>query len=364
MARPERLALVPRRALAAVAGVLVAAPIAAFVGADAFYLVANGPGVGAVALGVIPVVLAGVPVLAWAWRRPLAAAMAGLLAADALFAGVRVARVDPGGAIAYRVDGEPAPGPLIARLVREDESARAGFTVAHALGVLSDAEYAAIGPVTDAKYRALDGLRDGVPGVDALLLRSTPARVESLVYEPPGDAPAPCLVFLHGFGGALTTYVSALLESDALAGYVIVAPALDNEGRWWSADGLAVVRRTLDTLPPRADRGRVFLVGLSNGGIGASAIAADRELAPRFRAAAGLVGGDSGFGTPRIPFRLFAGARDPRFPIAYLEDTAAALSTDARPVELVRFDADHLALFTDTAAVDDAIAGWLAANGG
>ena len=113
------------------------------------------------------------------------------------------------------------------------------------------------------------------------------------------------------------------MESPELARYAIVAPAYGPSGAWWHRDGRAIVRKTLDTLPPRVDRRRVFLIGLSNGAVGASAIAANPSLAPRLRSAIAVVGlgrvGD--FGVPLVPMAVIAGEQDPRFSLTYMTDT-------------------------------------------
>jgi pimeloyl-ACP methyl ester carboxylesterase len=179
---------------------------------------------------------------------------------------------------------------------------------------------------------------------------------------PPGDGPVPAIVFLHGFGGLLTAYVTSMLESDELRGYAIIAPALDNEGAWWRPAGQAVVVRTLDQLPPRVDRDRVYLVGLSNGAIGAAAFAAEPMLSQRFRRVVTVVGGDDA--TPRVPLRVIAGVNDWRFPIAHLEGAVHSAAARGATVDLIRIDADHMALFTHTAEVNAAIVSWLEDSGG
>jgi hypothetical protein len=124
---------------------------------------------------------------------------------------------------------------------------------------------------------------------------------------------------------------------------VIVAPFLDFTGAFWSERGKQAVRSLVtEHLPPAVDRERVFLVGLSNGAIGATAILQDPALARHFRGFI-LV---SGSGQVR-PSRLSAdvlmiiGSEDERFPLAYNEGVAQALRESGAQVETSILSADH-----------------------
>lgn len=339
---------------------LAGLPLAAVVGvAWLFYVLGNGLVPGTFALGTVPVLLVAPAALASGWqRRPLAALTAGLVLFDVAFAGYRLAAVETTGRIAYCVDGAcGGRAPFFAALVREDESANAGIELAAATGALFPGEHETIGPSTRAKYAALTG----APGPNALLLTSSAEHVTSLVYLPPGDDKVPAIVFLHGYGGLLTPYVSALLESPELARYAIIAPVYGPSGAWWRADGRAIVRKTLDTLPPRVDRRRVVLVGLSNGAVGASAIAANATLGKRFRAVVCVVGlGDvDRFGVPLVPMAVIAGRADARFPIGYVDEAAEEIRAAGGSLKVHRYDFDHMGPFTDTADVNDAIAAFI-----
>jgi dienelactone hydrolase len=338
---------------------LPAAMVAA--GTAALYMAGNGIVPGAVALSTLPVLTVAPAILAWGrWRRAALVLTAGLLAFDIAFSVVRVSAVAPDRPIALWSDGTPATSvPWMAALIREDETAYAGIAVTRALGVLSSQEAAEARPAFQAKLDAIPG----GPGANALLLESRPDHVYSLVWLPPGDGPVPAIVFLHGYGGLLTAYVSALLESPALARYAIIAPAESRDGAWWTEDAHAIVTNTLDHLSSRVDRDRVYLVGLSNGAIGATTVAADERLAPRFRAAVTVVGlGDLEDGVPRIPLETIAGIDDPRFPIEFIDDQVNRLVAAGGDVQIRRFPFDHFGLFTDTAEVDAAIADYLATH--
>jgi dienelactone hydrolase len=341
---------------------LVALPAAVAGLAWAFYVSGNGLTTGAFALATVPLGLLVAPGVAVRGRVRLVSGslLAAGLICDLGFVASRAAAVRQGPFVAC-VDGAcTGAAPWIARVIREDETVFAGNALVEALGILTPATRVRFDEAARDAYSRLLG-RTGGPGVNALLLRSNPERVTEVAWLPSGDEPVPGIVFLHGFGGLLTPYLSSITEAPELAGYAIVAPALGMEGDWWTDEGRAVVLRTLDTLPPRIDRDRLFLVGLSNGAVGASAVASDPELAVRFRAVVALMGASGEFGPPQIPFLLMAAEQDDRFEVEYLREVQGGLVGGA-PVDLVVVPGDHFALFTETASVNLALAGWLAAR--
>lgn len=333
--------------------------------ATVFYVVGNGPNAGALALATLPVLGVLGPYVVAAPRPRLARLVLALLAADLAYAAWRVTRVGPDARFPVCVDGVcPAEAPVLARLVREDETANAGMALSTALGLLSPHEERVIVPATRAVYADLAARRHAAPGPNALALASSADRVTSLVWLPPGEGRVPALVFLHGFGGLLTPYLSVLAASPLGERYAIVAPALDMAGYWWEPAGRAVLARTLDTLPARVDRDDLWLVGLSNGAIGANRLAADPALGPRFRGTILLVGAlqipDEP--APRGPVLLVPGLEDPRFPIAYVEASAAAMRDAGVEVTWAPVAGDHFVLFTHTDQVTATMAWWLEAR--
>ncbi len=222
-------------------------------------------------------------------------------------------------------------GPWWSRVLPEQASADAGFRLATWLGIVRPEEGAAYAREFGAEF---DRLPDGP---NAALLFSTPAQLRRFVVEPPGEGPLPAVVFLHGFGGPSSSYVSVMAR--ALAGRaVLVAPALDVGARWDSARGTAVVEATLRTLPPRVDRRRVVLVGLSNGSIFGAV------HAHRF-AGAVLV---SGIGEARRgPVVAVSGGRDLRVPLEAVREGVVQLQRSGVEASLVEVpQADHGLLLT------------------
>ncbi|HET7754407.1 MAG TPA: PHB depolymerase family esterase [Anaeromyxobacteraceae bacterium] len=191
------------------------------------------------------------------------------------------------------------------------------------------------------------------------LVASRPYRV----LVPPSYArgrPAPLVVLLHGYGssGAAQLAYFGFAQLSAARGVLVAYPdgSLDRAGRrFWNAadvygsdvDDVAYLSAVLDDLEARydVDRGRVFLVGHSNGAFMAQRMAC--ELSTRVRGVVALAG-DAWMGAPRCK---------PSAPV---------------PVLQVHGDADKvipygggLALVTEVAvpSAPQSIATWAAWNG-
>lgn len=280
------------------------------------------------------------------WALALVAAVGSLLVTGAVFSrwprhfaasamvfgvgffAVRVISVrEPAGWVLCDAEVCSPQGPWWARLLPEGASLDAGLLLSSWVG-LTDA--------TEARSyrRAFDDFFAQLPDVpNAALLVSSSQHVRRLIYEPPGTDQVPCVVFLHGFGGLSSVYVQAL--ATALDGRVmVVAPALDLSARWDSPRAQAVVEQTLRSLPARADRRRLVLVGLSNGAVFGA------RYAHLFRATV-LVSGIGETGTKRHTVALI-GEHDARMRASWVKAQAHSLSI---PLEVVE-GADHGLLLT------------------
>jgi dienelactone hydrolase len=328
-----------------------------------FYVLGNGVNDGALALATLPVLLLAGPYLLAnpQHQRRGAILAASLLLLDLTYAAWRITRVVPDDTLSLCVDGACGQtAPWLARLVREDETAFAGMALSGPLGLLSDEEAPVIESATRRVYAELDTLRGGRPGPNGVALSSDAEHVTALVSMPHGDGPVPAIIALHGFGGLLTPYVSTLARSSLGEKYAIVAPALDMKGYWWEPHGRDVLARTLATLPARIDRSQLWLVGISNGAIGAHHLAADPELGPRFRGTVLLVG--AGLDLSDIatsPLLFIPGTKDVRFPLHYVEASAEAMVEAGVDVTWSPVEGDHFILFTHPAEVTERMARWL-----
>jgi dienelactone hydrolase len=226
-------------------------------------------------------------------------------------------------------------GPWLARLLPEAASLDAGLVLARWTGIVTPDEARRYGA-------AFAPLFVGAPDMpNALLLHSAPGSLVALVHEPPGDGKVPALVFIHGFGGLSTAYLTAM-DHAGLSRFVIVAPALDTFARWDQAAGAAAIDEAMATLPPRADRSRVLLVGVSNGAIFGA------RYAPRFHAALLL----SGIGRTDGPaLHVVTGSEDTRISPAWVREVADDLRRAGVDVDLtIVSGADHALVLTHTDA--------------
>src|SRR5262249_44450006 len=127
------------------------------------------------------------------------------------------------------------------------------------------------------------------------------------VGEASERAPQGAVVFLHGFGGNFTLPCWLVAQAARRAGLVTFCPSIRPAGDWWQADGEATLRRTVQIVRARGID-RIYLAGLSNGGIGAS------RLAPRMRGSfRGLVlisGAAADAPAPGVPALVIHGRRD------------------------------------------------------
>ena len=163
---------------------------------------------------------------------------------------------------------------VLARVVGERETAMAGLMLSSAQGLLSDEERADLEAVLEEGYDRLDADQRFSGKPNALLVQSDGDKVRYLRWVP-GEGTWPCIVFLHGFGGMLTPYFRALVDSELGRKTILLAPILDNDGAWWEEKGILVLRKLVqDHLPPGADPAQVYLMGLSNGAVGATVCAA------------------------------------------------------------------------------------------
>jgi dienelactone hydrolase len=264
------------------------------------------------------------------WLRRSGLILCSLLVLLGVFR-VVVVRAPPGWSVCAG-DACSARGPWWTRLVSERWGVWVAFRLVRGLGMIDGAEAASYS-------KAFDDALARLPDVPvAGLLWSNTETVRRILVEPEGDDLLPAVVFLHGFGGLSSAYVSVLQRS--LGRVVIVAPALDVFARWDSARGKAVVEETLRRLPPRVDRRRVVLVGLSNGAIFGA------RYGPAFSGAV-LISGLGEPGAPHGPLAVVSGALDARIPPSVVRARVEALRAKGQRVEFqVVAGADHALILT------------------
>lgn len=156
-----------------------------------------------------------------------------------------------------------------------------------------------------------------------------------------GKERLPVILFLHGIGqrgtGGFVKGAAAILIRQYLERLpaVVVLPQCE-KGRYWSDPEMeAMVMATLDDAVAefRADRERLYMIGVSMGGYGAWALAAEHP--GRFAAFVSICGGSplrtgERFQTiarrvGRTPVWVFHGADDPVVPVSESRQMVAAL---------------------------------------
>lgn len=337
----------------------------------AFYLAGNGPSRSALALATLPALA--LTLLAASRRRNPPLVNQALAALALVLLGVNFSHIiwrldstSPEGAAlrwCERRDCKAAP-PLLARLAPEDETVRAGMALSSSLGLILEPERSALERLLQAEYKevAANPKLAALPSAPLLgLLRSD---VGYQLWEPArrGDQ-APCIVFLHGFGGQLSAYLKALLDGGLGESFAIVAPLGGPTGRWWSNTEQERLMQLLDEgLPAWIDPERIFLVGLSNGAVGATIIATSPAFAGRFRRVVAI----SGAGPlptklpPRVPPILFlSGTQDPRMPFADVEATQRRLAQQGVEARLSALPGDHFLVLSHKHEVGRILKDWL-----
>jgi pimeloyl-ACP methyl ester carboxylesterase len=197
----------------------------------------------------------------------------------------------------------------IDRLFEERDASMVGSRLLTLVGAVPSREFPALPELLERSYpqTEADAPRLGTPIPATLLDLQRADAFDTIVVEPRGAASDIGVVFLHGFAGSFALQCLEVAHVAREGGARTVCPATSFVGAWWQGDGEAIVRGSIAHLRSRGAR-RIVLVGLSNGGIGAS------RLAPRLRgeidALVLLSGVAPSAPTPRVPTLVVQGDDD------------------------------------------------------
>lgn len=197
----------------------------------------------------------------------------------------------------------------IDRLFEERDASIVGSRFLVALDAVPAREFHTLPGLLERSYPAAesDAPRLGTPIPATLIDLQTADAFDTIVVEPRGSTSEVGVVFLHGSAGSFALQCLEVARVARDGGARTLCPATRFEGDWWRGDGEAIVRGSIAHLRSRGAR-RIVLVGLSNGGIGAS------RLAPRLRgeidALVLLSGASSHAGTPGVPTLVLQGDDD------------------------------------------------------
>ena len=176
-----------------------------------------------------------------------------------------------------------------------------------------------------------------------------PGASDAIEFMRDGDA---AVVFLHGSAGNFTMSCWLFARAASQAGLSTTCPSTTWVGDWWSHPGEKIVRDSIAKLRARGKK-RIYLAGLSNGGIGAS------RLAPRLsdEKLTGLIlvsGAAPDASASQLPTLVVQGRGDAQISAAVCR--AYATRANAKYVE---FDAGHFVLLVEREKTQRAITDWL-----
>jgi predicted esterase len=192
------------------------------------------------------------------------------------------------------------------------------------------------------------------PFLTTYLNQQRPSGFDAVIAEPAsGISPRSGIIFLHGYGGNFTLQCWLVAQAGDRTGAMTVCPSTRPYGDWWSPQGAAILQATLRYLQQRGIE-RIYLAGLSNGGIGAS------RLAQRFQTdLAGLIlisGADPQAVITDLPALVVQGRNDERIPVSLIDRYIAAAGPETTYLLL---EGDHFVLLKRADPVQGAIADWL-----
>jgi pimeloyl-ACP methyl ester carboxylesterase len=303
-------------------------------------------------IGAVALVL-GIASVAWGFRRYKRVLWIGL----ALIILVAAARLIMLNAISDKIRLLTLPSQsslcIIDCLIDEQDASLVSSHVLPLIGWISPAEHDGLLDAMSAGYRSLSGAQPLAPSpfVRTYLGLQNPDAFDAVVIEPDNPESQTGLIFLHGFTGNFT--MPCWLVAGAALDAVTVCPSVGWEGYWWIPDGEKTLRETIDYLHHRGIT-RIYLAGLSNGGVGISEVAykLTADIAGLILiSGASLDAQDSG-----LPVLVLSGIHDERMPTDMLHAYADHMGTNAT---FISFDSDHFMLAKKTQEVQRAIAAWL-----
>lgn len=165
---------------------------------------------------------------------------------------------------------------VVDRLFEERDAAMVGSRLLVLVGAVPAREFPTLPALLAEAYPPLerDAPRLGTPIPATLLGLQRADAFDAIVVAPGAGAGELGVVFLHGFAGNFALQCLEVARVARGQGALTICPSTRFEGDWWRGDGEEIVRASIAHLRARGARD-IVLVGLSNGGVGAS------RLAPR-----------------------------------------------------------------------------------
>jgi pimeloyl-ACP methyl ester carboxylesterase len=264
----------------------------------------------------------------------------------------------------------------LTNIVPEIEQINLGFIVMPFLdSILTHEQAREVAPFTLELYREMEQDENfrqlgSVMGDAYAQLAGLPIDKGHYYLYVPQNRPArrlPAVVFLHGSAGNFKVYTwlwSKLAEEE---GFVIIAPSYGFGN--WDQSGVESVLRAIEDVGQvvELDADRIYLAGLSNGGLGVSRLAA--EVPELFR---GLIFISPVMATDIVdeepfhrqwaerPVLVITGEADDRIPLSYVEQRVAIMQAGNVDVTGIVYPGEnHFLFFSQADSILEDIAAWL-----
>ena len=241
-------------------------------------------------------------------------------------------------------------------LVDEQDAALVSTRLLPLIGWISPTEQTGL---MDAMYAGYQAMAQAQPLVASPFPRTylnlqRSGAFDAVTIEPDDNQPPQMgVIFLHGFTGNFTMPCWLVAQAVRTSHALTICPSVGWKGDWWTSNGEATLRATIDYLHQRG-LSRIVLAGLSNGAVGAS------ELAYKLTAdIAGLIlisGASLDAKDSGLPVLVLAGTDDERMPATMMHAYANQLGDKATFIEL---PADHFMLAKKAAEIQHDIDSWL-----
>jgi pimeloyl-ACP methyl ester carboxylesterase len=300
------------------------------------------------------VTAAGLLSMPWRSRRGLTRAGVGLLL---LIASLRLLLASGDHLATLRLPSESPR--LINRLVAERDGTLFAARLLLLTRQLPSSDSRDFLPALDSAFDRMEAAEGPIatPAIATWLGRQSPDDFDAVVIPPDGGkAPETAVVLLHGYAGNFAVYCWQLSRAASAISALTVCPSVGPVGDWWSPQGEETLERTLAWLERRGIR-RVYLAGLSNGGMGASVLVA-RAAHPGVELK-GLVlisGASSRAPAPRIPTLIVQGRHDSMMPTPMMRAFAKRAGSLATYFEV---NSGHFAFLDRYQECERAISAWL-----
>jgi hypothetical protein len=245
------------------------------------------------------------------------------------------------------------------RLIDERDVSLFALRPLLALGMVTIREMESIWPAFQEPYQTIQANEGYTPSafLATYLGLQRPSAFDAIFIYPEGEQPPDtAVIFLHGFAGNFTMQCWLVGQAGRETGFLTVCPSTRWLGDWGSPQGRAITQATIAYLRQEGIE-RVYLAGLSNGGVGASQMASDlAELDGLI-----LISGLSPAVEPaELPTFIIHSRQDERMPVRIARAYAEAANSWATYVEM---DGDHFVLAKRPLEVREALVSWLLVQG-